>query len=164
MTFVSCIGCGKEFRSKPSWIKRGYGKYCSRKCQHKAARKGRTVHCHTCGSPVYRKPKDLERSKSGKFFCNKKCQTQWRNQLYTGPKHRNFTNGKSTYRAALSRSGAPKRCGRCSSNDVRVLAVHHIDKDRTNNKIENLAWLCHNCHYLIHHYKDEYVQFMAAIV
>jgi len=35
------------------------------------------------------------------------------------------------------------------------LIVHHIDKNRNNNGIENLIWLCQNCHYLVHHYTDD---------
>jgi very-short-patch-repair endonuclease len=29
----TCIECGKEFMAKPSDIKRGYGKYCSKSCR-----------------------------------------------------------------------------------------------------------------------------------
>jgi predicted HNH restriction endonuclease len=36
-----------------------------------------------------------------------------------------------------------------------VLAVHHVDQNRTNNKVTNLAWLCHNCHHLVHRYPIE---------
>jgi predicted HNH restriction endonuclease len=27
-----------------------------------------------------------------------------------------------------------------------------VDKNRKNNKIKNLIWLCRNCHFLIHNY------------
>ncbi len=29
----NCLTCGEEFKTKPSLIKRGLGKYCTRKCQ-----------------------------------------------------------------------------------------------------------------------------------
>jgi predicted HNH restriction endonuclease len=41
--------------------------------------------------------------------------------------------------------------------------VHHIDKDRTNNTLKNLAWLCHNCHYLVHHDKLEMQRFLKSL-
>ncbi|MBL8031006.1 MAG: HNH endonuclease [Candidatus Doudnabacteria bacterium] len=41
-------------------------------------------------------------------------------------------------------------CVTCKITDTRVLIVHHLDHDRTNNTISNLRWLCRNCHYLIH--------------
>jgi predicted HNH restriction endonuclease len=38
---------------------------------------------------------------------------------------------------------------------MRVLAVRHIDQNHKNNNVENLAWLCHNCHHLVHNDKVE---------
>jgi hypothetical protein len=34
------------------------------------------------------------------------------------------------------------------------LEVHHVDGDRTNNKIDNLKLLCCNCHSLTHNWKN----------
>jgi hypothetical protein len=164
MALSICRRCGREFHVKPSWLKKGFGVYCSRKCHHQASRKGKTVLCHNCGAESYRQPKELHKSKSGKFFCSKSCQTRWRNQLYVGKKHKNFRTGEASYRAVMERSGVPKICRLCRTEDARVLAVHHIDKNRQNNKLENLAWLCHNCHFLVHHYQEARKQFMAAIV
>ena len=44
------------------------------------------------------------------------------------------------------------KCNECGCEDRRVLVAHHKDKDRSNIKVENLEWLCRNCHYLIHNY------------
>ena len=159
-----CDNCSNVFYVKPSWLKKGFGKFCSRGCQHKASRKGKEMPCYECGAPTYKQPKDLKRSKSKRYFCSKSCQTVWRNQLYIWNCHKNFTTGESTYRAAMKRSDKEKRCQHCKTNDFRVLAVHHVDKNRENNRLENLAWLCHNCHYLVHHYEGEREIFMAAIV
>ena len=52
----------------------------------------------------------------------------------------------------------------CKTVDTRVLAVHHIDGNKKNNVVDNLAWLCNNCHHLVHHYPDEFKKFMATIV
>ncbi|OYV63370.1 MAG: hypothetical protein B7X03_02035, partial [Parcubacteria group bacterium 21-58-10] len=108
--------------------------------------------------------KDFKRSKSGLFFCSKSCQTRWRNQFFVGEKHANFTTGMNSYRSVLDRNRIPKICRRCKMADARALAVHHIDKNRKNNTLKNLAWLCHNCHFLVHHYEEEREKFMAAIV
>ena|SRR3989344_609467 len=164
MPMVVCNRCDKPFYAKPSWLAKGNGKFCSLECYRSTARKGRNIPCDTCGSVTYRQSSGIAKSKSGKFFCSKSCQTRWRNQLYVGEQHKNFINGGSTYRAVIKRSNVPKVCGLCRSNDLRVLAVHHIDKNRKNNKLENLAWLCHNCHYLVHHDERERAKFMAAIV
>lgn len=163
MATAPCTYCAVSFYAKPSRIKSGQGKFCSRACSGKFNQKGREVICATCGAITYRRPRDLARSKSEKYFCTKRCQTTWRNQLYVGKSHKNFTNGQSSYRAVMLRS-KPRICGLCRTGDSRVLAVHHIDKNRKNNKLKNLAWLCHNCHFLVHHYHPERERFMAAIV
>ena len=161
---VSCKQCGSDLKTKPSHIALGFGKYCSRACSSEASRKGKNVICHVCGTTTYKQQKDLKRSKSGKLFCSKSCQTQWRNQVYVGRKHGNYKTGKSSYRSALKRSGAKQVCCRCRENDTRVLAVHHIDRNRNNNSIENLMYLCHNCHHLVHRYKNEEKKLMATMV
>lgn len=60
-------------------------------------------------------------------------------------------------------SKTPLACKKCGSTDSRTLAVHHKDKNRKNNSISNLMWLCHNCHYLVHHYKDEATGFLVPV-
>lgn len=150
---VSCRKCGKKFTVKPSHRALGFGKYCSRRCSALSQMKVRiTKECATCGKGVHRSPRDIKRSKSGQFFCTKRCQTLWRNSLYVGSKHGNWRHGRTAYRSILGRAKRKKVCVVCKTKDMRVLTVHHIDKDRTNNAVENLAWLCHNCHFLVHHY------------
>lgn len=164
MPMVPCVRCSASFYAKPAVLKAGNGRYCSMTCFRGALRRGAEKACDTCGNSSYKQAKDIERSKSGKFFCSKRCQTLWRNQLYVGERHKNFTTGESTYRAVMKRKNVPTCCGLCATKDARVLAVHHIDKNRRNNRPENLSWLCHNCHFLVHHYEPERAAFMAAIV
>lgn len=159
-----CKVCTKEFKTKPFFIKNGGGKYCSSICHHQGLRKGKYQKCFICGKETYKKPQQLRRSKSGKFFCGKSCQAIWRNSEFIGPKHANYTEGKYSYRSVLLRHGIAKICKLCKMKDYRVLAVHHIDKNRKNNKLSNLAWLCNNCHFLVHHYDMERQKFMEALV
>ncbi|MBI4600028.1 HNH endonuclease [Candidatus Uhrbacteria bacterium] len=98
------------------------------------------------------------------FFCNKSCQTKWRNQVYSGPRHHLWIDGGSMYREIMRRSDAKQICRLCKTKDTRILIVHHIDKNRKNNNIANLAWLCHNCHFLVHHHEDERKKFMVGVV
>ncbi|OGI64187.1 hypothetical protein A2914_00585 [Candidatus Nomurabacteria bacterium RIFCSPLOWO2_01_FULL_41_21] len=159
MPIVKCNLCSKSFFGKLSAIKKGWAKYCSSFCQYEARKKGKTLPCHICGKKTYKQVKQLTKSKSGKFFCGKSCQTVWRNQYFVGIKHHNWKTGLFVYRSLLTRHKTPKICILCKSRDRRVLAVHHIDKNRKNNKVSNLAWLCNNCHFLVHHYKDESLKF-----
>jgi 5-methylcytosine-specific restriction endonuclease McrA len=113
------------------------------------------VLCDVCGTETYKAQKALNGSKSGKFFCGKSCQTKWRNKFYSGNRHPNFKEGAYAYRTILKHTGAEQICALCGIKDRRVLAVHHIDLDHSNNVPANLAWLCHNCHFLVHHDKLE---------
>ena len=151
----TCRQCGKNFLIKPSLVKRGGGKYCSSLCHYQGAQKRVLKHCDTCGAETFKKPTQIKRSKSGKYFCNKSCQTIWRNSHFHCPEHPNYVNGRHAYRSVLDRHHIVAMCRRCKTTDRRVLAVHHIDQNRTNNRVENLAWLCHNCHHIIHRYPEE---------
>ena len=159
-----CKTCSHEFYAKPNWIRRGWGRYCSANCLHQSQKTGRIVRCFLCGKDIYRTRKDLRKSKSKKYFCGKSCQTIWRNTMvFIGPRHANWTGGQSTYKNVLLRSSVSRICRRCKTRDYRILTVHHIDKNRKNNHLRNLIWLCHNCHFLIHHYNKERERFVVPI-
>ncbi len=109
------------------------------------------IECYSCSKEIYKTLTQIKRSKSKKYFCSKSCQTKWRNTQYAGDRHKNWKDGYSRYRKILLGSSISQVCLMCKEKDVRVLAVHHVDQDHTNVSIENLAWLCHNCHHLVHH-------------
>lgn len=165
MPVLPCKICSKGFYAKPNWIKLGHGKYCSRKCQFIAQKKGREVNCDICGTKTYKQPKALRISKSKKYFCSKSCQTVWRNSVvFVGERHSNWKGGASTYRAVMARNKIPAICKRCGNDDKRILAVHHLDRNRGNNILKNLIWLCPNCHTLIHRDILERQKLMVALV
>lgn len=164
MVNATCSKCETVFLVKPSWIKNGYGKYCSPACRRSAQKTGKYISCHICQKEVYKSEKAFKGTKSGYLFCGKSCQTKWRNTHFSNVKHPNYINGDHSYRTLLLQTGAPLVCTLCKTTDPRVLAAHHIDHNHFNNKVENLAWLCHNCHHLVHHHREEAERFMAAIV
>jgi len=153
MIEVVCKNCSKVFEVKPNRVVMGWGKYCSRKCQYEGYKAGKFVSCHNCGKEIWRPPLVLARSKSGCFFCDKKCQTIWRNKNYSSEKHANWLNGRGSYRNRLMKSGVRQICRRCGVKDIRVLTAHHKDGNRDHNDLKNLEWLCFNCHFLNHRYK-----------
>lgn len=161
MIKIPCKVCSKKFYAKPYFIRTGNAKYCSNTCFHVSRRNGRYVTCSICKKKAYKTQKALRCSKSGKYFCGKSCQTKWRNGYYIREKHPNWVNGESSYRLQLIKSKSLRKCGLCATKDVRVLSVHHIDQNRKNNTLQNLAWLCNNCHFLVHHYEDEKQAFLS---
>lgn len=164
MPRVPCQRCATEFYVKPNHQLLGYGKYCSRKCSSESSKTGIFKECYICKRQTWKTQKDLRTSKSGLFFCNKSCQTKWRNQYYSGPRHHLWIDGGSMYREAMLRSEKKQICRLCKTRDTRILIVHHIDKNRRNNTLTNLAWLCHNCHFLVHHDEKERKKFMVGVV
>ena len=165
MPIMACKICEREFYVKPCHLKRGDGKYCSNACAAQGRRTGKFVVCAICGKNVWRAPRYLHQSKSGKYFCNKSCQALWRNSvMYIGPNHPNWKGGENAYRDMMLRASTAKVCKRCGITDLRLLTVHHLDENRHHNRIENLVWMCYNCHFLVHKNKEEKNKFMEALV
>lgn len=150
MPYRECKSCKNEFKVKQCHIDRGGGKYCSVACRHKGQLKGKVSKCYICEKNVYKSPSKAKHSKSGYFFCSKSCQTLWRNSYFSEEKHPNWTGGLYSYRDRLIRSNKEQICLCCGIKNPKVLSAHHIDHNRKNNKLENLVWVCQNCHYLIH--------------
>ena len=152
MPEVCCKLCNKSFYTKPFSLRKGYGVYCSRACYYASVQKGRNVLCEICRISIYRGFKQLDRSKSKKYFCSKSCQTVWRNQQYIGSRHKLWKGGWNIkYRKILLNSGGKPLCLLCHEKDEKIVVVHHIDENRSNNSVRNLVWLCRNCHHLVHY-------------
>ena len=163
MPHTKCKICNSSFYAKPSHIKVGWGKYCSKGCHYTDAIKRDKMKCFTCGEEIYKTKSQVKKSRSGKLFCSKSCQTKWRNTVFVGKKHNNWKSGRRVnYRKILSTSGVLEACRICNLKDKRVLAVHHTDENRLNNNLNNLAWLCHNCHRLVHCDKVERQRFLES--
>jgi len=152
---VSCFICSKEFYSKLSWLKKGKGKFCSVACSSFSKKRGKNVKCFICEKEIYKSLKDLKNSKSKNYFCSKKCSLLWNNSLHFGDNSVNWKGGRFSYKKIIERTGLPKICFLCEKDDIKILSVHHLDQNRSNNDIKNLVWLCQNCHFLIHHYSRE---------
>ena len=151
MVVKRCVICGNNIRVKEAHVKRGWGKYCSKKCQAVAQHRGKWVPCGYCGKSIYRTPRDFRKSRSKKFFCSVGCHCSWENEnRRCGENAPNWVAGHNVYRRLMVRHGIEKRCYRCGHRDERVLVVHHRDRNRRNNNIENLGWLCRNCHCIEH--------------
>lgn len=148
---VSCKRCSRKFYIKPSHKKLGWGIYCSRICTDLDKRKGKVVKCKQCLKRFYIQPKRLRKSKL--FFCTKNCYLKYKAIHLVGSGHPGWKNGESAY-LQLMRKKVKQFCKRCELKHRRVLVVHHIDKNRKNNILSNLIWLCRNCHFLVHKYKE----------
>ena len=146
-----CVVCKKEFWAKESHVKKGWGNYCSKECQFKGQLKGKWIECDYCGKDIYRTPRDFRKSESKRFFCSVRCHCAWENKnRRCGENSPKWLGGKSVYRKYMKKYNIIEKCNRCGFSNKRVLVVHHRDGNRRNNYIDNLEWLCRNCHYIVH--------------
>lgn len=101
------------------------------------------VKCAYCGKEIYRSAAEIEKNKSGYFYCSHNC----------GNRHKNIVRLNSgewdntlNYRLKAMTKYAHE-CMACGwDEDERILEVHHIDENRSNNDIDNLSILCPTCH------------------
>jgi len=151
MPNVQCQICHRYFYAKPRHLRIGWGKCCSIKCRAKAQFNGQQLRCEYCSKDIYRTPSEIKKSVSGKLFCSRKCHCTWENMHNrTANRSPHWTGGEHVYRLILRRSNRKVICQRCGLIDERVLEVHHKDGNRRNNDLNNLVWLCRNCHCLVH--------------
>ncbi len=163
MDKVKCEFCKKFFSKKRSQIKLSNHNFCSKQCTYFARRKGKVVKCSECGAKIYKSLKSLKRSKYQKYFCSWNCSNLWLGRKSRGKFHPNWNGGSSSYKNLLSRTSKTQNCILCGIENKKVLLAHHLDKNRNNNNISNLCWLCCNCHFLVHHYKDDEVGLLKKL-
>lgn len=145
---VCCDSCGSAFKKRKSFVKSK--NYCSIKCSSSAHITKVKYNCDYCGETFTRKASAPKGSKSGLLFCKRACKDAAQ-RLSSGvaaiqPPHYGTANGLYSYRD-LAFPVFPKTCMACGWNKYeQLIEVHHIDSDRSNNDISNLAVLCPTCH------------------
>lgn len=100
--------------------------------------------------------------RSGRLYCSRECRDLEYGHQFSGERNPNWRGGSSTRRRAAGpefieslreqvRDLYGRRCAWCGSPEAedrfgRRLDVHHIDRDRWNNAVDNLIALCRSCH------------------
>jgi len=147
-----CEVCHTIFEAPLKEINRGNGRFCSLSCSSSRKKDLQpNVQCAYCDKYFYKNPSKQQLSKSGLFFCcreHKDLAQRIGGIKEIQPPH--YGEGyRSNYRLRAF-NHLPNKCNRCELDDMRILVVHHIDRDRSNNNINNLEILCPNCHALEH--------------
>lgn len=152
-----CLRCQSEFTPRLADEERGRAKFCSVICANRYRSENcpplpDNVQCRNCGTSFHKPPSKMALSKSGLFFCSRKCK-DYSQTLAAGVKEiqpPHFGCGIGSYRE-IARRHHDNRCGRCQyDKELGILLVHHKDRDRSNNSPENLEILCPNCHAIDH--------------
>lgn len=134
-----CEVCKKEFNHLA--CRANKAKYCSRKCYYKARKiknQGtKEFTCKHCGIKFNDAP-SVKR-----VFCSKKC---------VGKDHKSkWSPSFSLIRKRLLRRGMISSCSKCGyDKEINILGIHHKDRNRDNNSLNNLLVLCPTCHSIEH--------------
>lgn len=98
--------------------------------------------CICCGNEftcIARKTKE-------QVTCSRACSNTY---FRSGPNNGNFIDGHNNYRKKAL-DYYDKVCVRCGYSNELALEVHHKNKNRLDNSIDNLEVLCCNCHTIEH--------------
>lgn len=155
MTKQHCIECNTEFFSRVR--KNGtIPNFCSQICSAKNRSKigSSDVTCAFCNNQFRKHNGDIKNSKNGLFFCKRECKDKA--QRLGGikeiqPPHYGTADPELNYRQKYIDAGFKLICNRCDYKEFECsIDIHHIDKNHSNNNIENLIALCACCHKAIH--------------
>lgn len=136
---TKCGNCGKEIYRRPCEIKKGRV-FCGLECYGLANRKEKP--CLVCGLPIL--------SRYNKLTCSRRCANIHRVGIkykINRPKDK-VKNAKILKIRLVKLKGG--RCERCGYDKIGVLQVHHKNRRRENNEMDNLELLCPNCHFEDH--------------
>lgn len=137
-----CSVCNKPIYKRPSEINENKGKvYCSCKCYGIACRKERP--CVVCGKPMLAS----FHKKTCSHACANKHRAGIKYKLY-GPKKDKVSNYRALKIRLMNARGTV--CERCGYKIYEILQVHHKDRNRENNELDNLELICPNCHFEEH--------------
>jgi hypothetical protein len=145
-----CLNCKKGFEAQLSEHKRGNAKYCSKKCVYAhrigvVKPKELNCECAKCGVGFWKSPSRMRRSKSGLFFCTRKCKDE--SQKIGGISEIMPAHYGKNYRT-ICWSHHKKECIICGED--KIVAVHHYDHNHYNNDVSNLIPLCPTHHQYVH--------------
>ncbi len=144
--YYKCDQCSIEYKKQKRLAEGAKMEhYCSSSCYYENNSSKVTVNCAHCGVS-FKKQKSKE-TKSGLHFCcreHKDLAQSYMKEIQ--PSH--YGTG-SNYRAKAFKAYG-KICSMCGFSNEEALEVHHIDRNRDNNKVSNLKVLCANCHTITH--------------
>ncbi len=143
---TTCAICGTPIYRRPGVLKQNRFKaYCNQVCYGVSNRK--EIPCIICGTLIL--------AGANKKTCSRACANTNRTGIvYTGrrPKDKVVTARLLKGRIIALRGS---HCERCAFSITQVLQVHHKDRDREHNSLDNLELLCPNCHASEHYLKKQ---------
>jgi predicted nucleic acid-binding Zn ribbon protein len=130
---TNCVICNKPIYKRPIEIKRNKNRvFCGRKEEP----------CVVCGKPIL--------AGLNKKTCSRSCANIHRTGIkYLQNRPRDKVKSYRQLKIRLLQQGG-KKCERCGYSKYEILQLHHKDKNRFNNDLDNLELICPNCHFEKH--------------
>lgn len=132
---TNCSICNKAIYRRPNQINNGQV-FCSMACYGVSCRK--EIPCLICGKLIL--------AGLNKKTCNRNCANKNREGIkykINSPKDKVKSQRALKLRLLKERG---KKCEKCNYSKYQILEVHHKNRDRKNNELENLELICPNCH------------------
>ena len=109
--------------------------------------KQHTKECECCGKEFIFEGRENTKAFERAKFCNRSCSNN----------RSNWWKDNATHYRTIAFQHYDKKCVICGFD--KIVTVHHIDENHSNNKPENLVVLCPNHHEMIHskEHRDEVV-------
>lgn len=150
---VACHLCKKLVYRRPYQIQNNGGKaFCGPQCFGIFCRKEKS--CIVCGTPIL--------AGKNRQSCSRACANKYRAGIkYKIGSPRDKVKDPRALKLRLLDQRGPT-CGRCGYSKVEILQVHHRDRNRNHNELENLELICPNCHYEEHYLEKSWLH--ASVV
>jgi len=134
---TECVVCNKAIYKRPSQIKSGDRRvFCSRTCYGVSCRK--EIPCIICGKLIL--------SGVNRKTCSRTCSNKNRaGILYKINSPQDKVKSQKVLKLRLFQERG-KQCERCKYTGFKILQIHHKDRNRQNNEMNNLELICPNCH------------------
>jgi 5-methylcytosine-specific restriction endonuclease McrA len=150
---TKCKVCEKKIYRRPGEISQNNGRvFCSHTCYGITQRQ--EVPCVVCGSPIL--------SGANKKTCSRACS----NTNRAGIKYKiGRPKDNVVYQRGLKLRLLKDRghsCERCGYSKIEILHVHHKDRNREHNELENLELICPNCHFEEHYLEKSWLSGMVS--
>ena len=148
-----CLICNKSIYRRPIELERSKNRaFCTVVCYGIACRKERP--CVVCGTLILA-------TKNAKT-CSRACANTNRKGIkykLGRPKRDKVKTQRFLKIRLIHQRGT--MCERCKYPKIEILQVHHKDRNRKNNELDNLELICPNCHAEEHYLKNSWLSDMV---
>lgn len=167
-----CKHCNNDFDFKKPSEKANHSRWCAKnpkrdntdglkKAQQKIVEnklgniKSFSVNCYNCGKQFIVDEREKQFPSKEKYFCCRSCSNSEGGKAKSNKLEE---EGLMAYRT-LAKKYHEEKCIICGFD--KILDVHHINEDNSDNRKDNLVFLCPNHHKMFHsNFKNEIEPFI----